>query len=144
MADRQDTLSKLYTRLIDSRDGYKDAMESATSPSVKGILNDMAERRTRDAAELRSFLAREGMDLDDDGSLLAAAHRTFMNVKDAVTGTDDQAIIDEILRGEKALHEQYHDALEASGPSHPEYSILKEQHDALYQEIQRFEARKAA
>lgn len=144
MADRHDTLSKLYTRLIDSRDGYKEAMEDATSPTVKGTLNDMAERRTRDAAELRSFLAREGVELDDDGSLLAAAHRTFMNMKDAVTGTDDKAIMQEILRGEKSLHEQYHDAMEKSGPSHPEYAILKAQHDALYEEIQRFEARSAA
>ena len=115
MADRENALSKLYTRLIDSRDGYRESAERADSPYVKGVLADMAEKRTRDAAELRSHLARMGHDLGEDGSILAAAHRTFLGLKDAVTGQGDDAIMAEIVRGEESLHDAYHAALTAQG-----------------------------
>ena len=144
MADRENALSKLYTRLIDSRDGYRDAAERADSAHIKQTLTELGEKRTRDAAELRSHLARMGHELDEDGSILASAHRTFLGIKDSVTGQGDDAIIAEIVRGEESLHDAYHTALEASTPGQPEYAMLKEQHDALYARIQAFKAQKAA
>ena len=144
MSDRDSALKTLYTRLIDSRDGYKEAHVRAESAYIKGVLSDMVERRTRDAAELRSHLTRLGHELDDDGSILAAAHRSFLAMKDMVTGSGDEAILEEIVRGEKHLDEAYHDAIEASGPTHAEYSVLKDQHAALVAKLNEFKARAKA
>ena len=46
-----------------------------------------------------------------DGTLLAGAHRAFINLKEAVTGSDDQAIINEIERGEDYLKGKFEAAL---------------------------------
>ena len=44
-------------------------------------------------------------------SLLGAAHRTFMDLKQAITGKDDKAIIMEVERGEDHIKAKYEAAL---------------------------------
>ena len=41
----------------------------------------------------------------------AALHRTWLNVRDAITGKDDEAILKESQRGEKAALDNYDDVL---------------------------------
>jgi uncharacterized protein (TIGR02284 family) len=131
MTSREDALSHLYTRLIDSRDGYRAAVERAESPAIQTVLSDMATRREADAAQIRQFLAGAGVHPSDDGSTLASAHRAFLSLKDQVTGSGDEAILREIVRGEETLHDAYDGALDASGAADPEFAFLREQQDRL-------------
>ena len=144
MADREHALSHLYTRLIDSRDGYKSALERTDSPYLKGVMTDMIDRRTRNAAQIKQFLAGMGHETSDDGSTLAAAHRGFLKLKDSVTGAGDEAVLNEILRGEESLHEAYDDALKAGSATDPEHAFLREQHESLKVKIEEFRARAKA
>lgn len=141
MADRIDALKTLLTRLIDSREGYREAMDDVTSTQIKGVFEDFLSRRDRNASELRAYLTKEGHSVDDDGSILAAAHRTFMNLKDKVTSSDDAAVLSEIVRGEKALLEAYDTAIAEAGGADPEYAFLTEQHASLKTAIQQLETR---
>ena len=142
MADRIDALKTLLTRLVDSREGYRDALDHVESTHVKGILSQFMERRDRNASEVRAYLVKEGHSVDEDGSLLASAHRTFMDVKDSLTGSDDSATLAEIVRGEKTLLSAYDDALTAAGGADPEYAFLTEQHASLKSAIAQLETRK--
>ena len=141
MPDRIDALKTLLTRLIDSREGYRDAIDHVESAHIKGILNEFLQRRDRNASEIRQYLTREGHSVDDDGSMLAAAHRTFMDLKDMVTGSDDAATLAEVVRGEKTLLNAYDDAITAAGGTDPEYQFLVEQHASLKSAIQQLETR---
>lgn len=142
MTDRIDALKALLTRLVDSREGYAEAIGHVGSPAVKSVLEEFRARRARDADEVRAFLARDGHVIEDDGSLLAAAHRTFVGLKDAVTTSDDAATLGEVLRGEKVLLGSYDDAVaaEADGPG-PEYGFLIEQQQSLKAAITQLETR---
>ena len=142
MTDKTAALETLHVRLIDSRDGYADALEHVSNPSLKSTITELHQHRVRDAQALRQHLVAAGADIDEDGSLLAAAHRTFLDLKDKVTGSDDSAILAEIVRGEKQLLEAYDDAREASGAADPAYSVLTEQKAALAQAIAQIEARR--
>ncbi|UWQ21306.1 PA2169 family four-helix-bundle protein [Jannaschia sp. W003] len=142
MTDRIDALKTLFTRLIDSREGYRDAVDHVESATIKGIFTEFMQRRDRDASELRQYLVREGHTLDEDGSILAAAHRTFMDLKDKVTGSEDAATLGEVVRGEKTLLEAYETAIEEAGGTSPEYQFLVEQHASLKSAIQQLETRK--
>ena len=140
MTSRDDALSNLYTRLIDSRDGYSQAMDRAESPYVKGVISEMIERRSTDAARIRQALSASGVDPSDDGSTLAAAHRTFLSLKDSVTGQGDAAILEEIARGEDTLLDAYDKATDAAGPTDPEHAFLREQRDALRFKVEEMRA----
>ena len=142
MATDTSALKKLLTRLIDSRDGYRDAIEHVSSPDMKMTMQSLLERRERNAEELRSYLARAGEQVDDDGSLLASAHRTFMGLRDAVTGSSEQDVLAEVVRGEKTLLDAYDDALAEAGGNDPQYAFLAEQHRSLKAAIAELEARK--
>ncbi|WP_395396000.1 PA2169 family four-helix-bundle protein (plasmid) [Novosphingobium sp. BL-8A] len=48
---------------------------------------------------------------EDDSSFLGAAHRTFMDLKQPITGKDDKAIIQEVERGEDHIKAKFEDAL---------------------------------
>lgn len=141
MADRTSALKTLLTRLVDSREGYRDAVDHADSPSVKAALSDFVSRRDRDASELRIYLVGTGAEVDDDGSLLASAHRMFMDIKDSVTGTDDKATLQEVVRGETSLLGAYDDALNEAGATDPEYAFLTEQRASLKLAIAELEGR---
>ena len=141
MADRIDALKTLLTRLVDSREGYRDAIEHVESAHIKSMFQQFMERRDRNASEIRAYLTKEGHSVEEDGSLLASAHRSWMDFKDAVTGSDDAATIAEVARGEKQLLEAYDDALTAAGGTDPEYAFLAEQHASLKQAIAQLETR---
>ena len=144
MTSREDALSHLYTRLIDSRDGYREALGRADGPAVKNLVAEMMERREADSAQIRQFLAGSGVNPSDDGSTLAGAHRAFLSLKDKVTGRGDGAILAEIVRGEETLVGAYDDAIEASGATDPEFAFLREQQDRLKLKIDELRARAEA
>jgi uncharacterized protein (TIGR02284 family) len=142
MTDRIDALKTLLTRLIDSREGYREALDDVTSPAIKTLFTDFMSRRDRNASELRAYLTKEGHSADDDGSILASAHRTFMNLKDMVTSSDDAAVLAEIVRGEKTLLDAYDTAIASAGGGDPEFAFLTAQHSDLKTTIAQLELRK--
>ena len=139
--DRIDAMKTLLTRLIDSREGYRESIDHVESPHIKSIFEEFMARRDRNASEVRQYLVREGHTVDEDGSLLASAHRTFVGLKDKVTGSDDAATLAEVVRGENILLDAYDQALEAAGGMDPEYGFLKEQHASLKSAIAQLETR---
>jgi uncharacterized protein (TIGR02284 family) len=98
-------------------------------------------RRDRNASEVRAYLTTAGHSVDDDGSILASAHRTFMNLKDKVTSADDATVIGEVVRGEKVLLDAYDTAIAEAGGADPEFAFLTEQHASLKTAIQQLETR---
>ena len=54
----------------------------------------------------------------DDGSILAAGHRMFLNLKNAVTGSDDD-VVNEVESGESFLKSKYEAALKEDCLSTP-------------------------
>lgn len=129
MADHHDELKKLHTRLIDSHDGYKESRDRVKSGPFVQFFDRMIQQRSQYAGQIRAQLAREGVELDDDGSILAAAHRTWLALRDAVTG-DDSAVYAEIVNGERALKEMYDDAIKATAGK-AEWAFLMSQRSSV-------------
>ena len=137
-------LKTLYTRLVDSKDGYEQAAERSSNAQHKALFSEMIDRRSRNAAQVRTYLSQKGEQMDDDGSLLAAAHRTFLSLKDSVTGSSDEAILEEVIRGEETLLKSYDDAIAAAGAGDPELSFLTQQHSELQAKISELRGREQA
>ena len=137
----KDALKTLYTRLIDSKDGYEQALERSDNAQHQAIFREMIDRRTRNAAQIRTYLAQQGQEMDDDGSLLAAAHRSFLALKDSITGAGDEAILEEVIRGEESLLKAYDEAISEAGGTDPEFAFITQQHSELKSKIEELKGR---
>ena len=105
------TLNTLIATLLDSIDGYTKSAHDVKDRDLADRFNARARERQGAVAGLQAAVARLGGNPEDDGTLLAGAHRAFINLKEVVTGTDDQAIISEIERGEDYLKGKFDAAL---------------------------------
>ena len=114
MADTNETikaLNYLIGTCIDGENGYREAADEATSSDLKTRLMRLGQQRAQFRGELEQEVLRLGGDPKESGSAGAALHRTWLNVRDAITGKDDEAILKESQRGEKAALDNYDDVL---------------------------------
>jgi uncharacterized protein (TIGR02284 family) len=112
-ADDIGVLNSLITTTLDSRKGFREAADNAESSRFKEMFREFAEERGQVAATLQAEVRRLGGNPEDDSSFLAAAHRTFMDLKNAITGTDDRAVIEEVERVEDYIKGKYLAALKS-------------------------------
>ncbi len=104
-------LNTLIATTLDSMKGYRDACEDGDG-THRQLFTEMAAERSQVASELQAHVRQHGGDAEDDSSTAGAIHRGFMNLKDAVTGKDEKAIINEVERGEDYIKGKYETALE--------------------------------
>jgi uncharacterized protein (TIGR02284 family) len=127
------TLETLTTTLIDSVNGYSDAAENTHSPQFQQIFRKLADERSTVAEELRAEIRRLGGNPPDDGSVLGKTHQRFLDLKAAITGRDDKAIVNEVERGEDYLKEKFEAALNAEGLAPESRSAIERAYQSVRQ-----------
>lgn len=132
------TLNSLIATTIDSIDGYSESANAAESSRFAEMFNQRAAERRSVLTKLQAEVGRLGGNPEDDGTMLAAAHRGFVDLKAAVTGRDDKAIIDEVERGEDHIKAKFDEALKDPDLSpqtrdaiQEAYNSVKEGHDQM-------------
>ena len=134
------TLNTLIATTIDSVNGYEDSAQNIENERFREIFRQRASERQEVVQQLREEVRRLGGNPEDDGSFLGKAHQRFEDLKAAVTGRDEKAIINEVERGEDYLKEKWQAALQ-SGDLHGEshdvvercYQAVKSGHDQMSQ-----------
>ena len=106
-----DTVNDLIKTTIDSVDGYRAAAKDADSSNFQSMFFDRANERESVANKLQQYVQQNGGTPVESGTIAAGAHRAFMNLRDAVTGSDDTAIIEEVERGEDHIKEKFENAI---------------------------------
>ncbi|EAP88531.1 MULTISPECIES: ferritin-like domain-containing protein [Croceibacter] len=104
-------LQQLLEKNYDAEAGYKKAMTDADSSQLKNFLKQQAVLRNRFATELDKEIRDLNETPKEKGSVTGSLHRTWIDIKTAVTGNDDEAVLEECIRGEKASVSEYEDAL---------------------------------
>ena len=104
-------LNSLIETTIDSVDGYRHSAGEATNPAFADIFRRRAQEREQVVTRLRERVVELGGEPEEEGGLLAKAHRQFLSLRDAVTGRDDKAVIAEVDRGESYLNGKWEAAL---------------------------------
>jgi uncharacterized protein (TIGR02284 family) len=113
--DQITTLNTLTATLIDSVNGYRDAAEDSESGRFQQMFRERADERSQLVEELRDEVRRLGGNPEDDGSFMGKTHQRFMDLKSAITGRDEKAVINEVERGEDYLKEKFETAIESGG-----------------------------
>jgi uncharacterized protein (TIGR02284 family) len=136
--DRDDvvsTLNGLIETCKDGANGFRTAADGVEDASLKRLFSSYAEQRSQFAAELERLVTGLGGDPADTGHVAGAVHRGWINLKAAITGKDDGAVISEAERGEDFAKERYQAALEKILPTdvraavERQYMQVKEAHD---------------
>jgi len=111
--DQITILNTLTATLIDSVNGYRDAAEDSESGRFQQMFRERADERSQLAEELRGEVRKLGGNPEDDGSFMGKTHQRFMDLKTAIMGRDEKAVINEVERGEDYLKEKFETAIES-------------------------------
>jgi uncharacterized protein (TIGR02284 family) len=140
MAETSETISELNS-LIETCDdgaiGFRTAAEGLQDGSIKQLFTTYAREREQFANDLRAEVRRLGGEPDEGGSMSGAIHRGWINIKSAVTGRSDAAIIAEAERGEDVAVAAYKKAMQSDLPSEikstieMQYTSVKAAHDRV-------------
>ena len=136
-SDTISTLNNLIETCRDGQEGFKDAAESVDNSALKSLFYDYSQQRAGFVGALQGEVRRLGGDPGDTGSMAAALHRGWINIKSAVAGNDEAAVINECERGEDSAVEQYEEALNTMLPAPTrdlvasQYTQVKAAHDRI-------------
>lgn len=140
--DATDTteLNTLIATLIDSIDGYQKAAADTENARFAEMFNARARERQQAVTSLQACVARLGGNPEDDGTTAGAMHRGWINLKEAVVGRDDEAIVNSVESGEDYLKEKFEAALrhtdlpaEARAAVEQAWTSVKAGHDEMSQ-----------
>ena len=113
MKKENTVLNNLIETLKDGQEGFKQAAEGVSDPKLKSLFRDYSDQRSRFATVLQSEARRQGETEPETASSAAGAlHRGWINLKSAITGGDEHAILVECERGEDSAVEEYKKALD--------------------------------
>lgn len=127
-----DVLNNLIRTTLDSYKGFNEAAEDASGQHSQ-FFAQMAQERSQVASQMQAQVSALGGEPEENSSFTAAAHRGFMDLKQAVMGESDRAVIEEVERGEDYIKEKYEAALQ-DGELSPETRQVIQQ---AYQSIRR-------
>src|SRR4051812_43674786 len=124
------TLNGLIETCRDGQEGFKEAAEGVERSDLKTLFYEFSQQRAEFVGVLQSLVRSLGGDPETEGSFSGAIHRGWIDIKSAVTGRDEQAILNECERGEDSAKETYMDALKLNLPSNI-MDVIRQQSQAI-------------
>ena len=131
------TLNHLIETCKDGQNGFQSAAEGVEDSSLKTVFYEYSQQRAQFAGELQALVRDLGGDPENSGSVAASLHRGWINIKSAITGRDDGAILDECERGEDVAKNAYQNATNMNLPANiatvvqQQAAAIQEAHDRV-------------
>ena len=118
MTDRSEraVLNHLIETCKDAERGFRHVAEHATDPAVKSLFLDIASQRARFAADLLPHAQRLGGANAAEGTTAGTLHRTWIDLRSAISRRDPIATVYEAERGEHFSRGVYENALDSMLP----------------------------
>ena len=111
-----DNITSILNDLVelskDGEKGFRAAAEDTKNAELQAIFLQRAQDCATGASDLQQLVARLGGKPEEGGSVAGAVQRGWANLKAAVTGRTDLAILEECERGEDVAKARYRKALE--------------------------------
>ncbi|MGH8657058.1 MAG: PA2169 family four-helix-bundle protein [Gammaproteobacteria bacterium] len=125
------TLNDIIETCKDGEEGFRACAENVEDAELKGLLMERSQRCAESVKELQSEVRRLGGDPDTHGSVSGALHRGWLNVKSAITGKDEAAVLGECERGEDVALQRYQDALRDEDLPSDVHNLIERQYQGV-------------
>ena len=135
--DLVDTLNDLIETCKDGENGFRTCAEDIRRSDLKPMFLRAAQSCNEAANELQAQVQRLGGKPERKPSLAGSVHRRWVDIKSAITGKDDKAVLAECERGEDVAKESYQKALKKDLPANVraiverQYQGVLEHHDQV-------------
>jgi uncharacterized protein (TIGR02284 family) len=125
-------LNSLLTKNYDAEAGYKLAKEKVDSTRLQNFFDEQQKERYNFGHELKEEIRSFGEEVDKGTSIKGDVHRTWMNIKSTFTSDNEEAILEEAVRGEKTAVEEYNSIInETTLPPSTKNVLIKHRDNIL-------------
>lgn len=126
-----DVLKDVGKIIRDSEEGYRHAANDIDDWQLRSMFLELARVRSEQGDEIDRLLQRFGGEALPKGvSVGGTLHRTFLDLKAAITGNNRQAAITEVVRGESYAESVFDRALRGDLPADVR-QIIQRQHNSV-------------
>lgn len=124
-------LNELLVKNYDAEKGYLKAIDKVENKNLKMFFKRRASERSEFAKDLRTEILRYGEIPEDDGSFKGAMHRNWMALKATFSSNNEEAILEEAIKGEEANLKEYNEILADSTLPPTIDALLTKQKNAI-------------
>ena len=124
-------LNDLVETSKDGEKGFRTAAEDTKNAELQAVFLRRAQDCATGAADLQQLVTRLGGNPEEGGSVAGAVHRGWVNLKAAVSGRTDLAILEECERGEDVAKARYRKALEETALPEEIREVVQRQYDGV-------------
>ncbi|RAU46948.1 MULTISPECIES: PA2169 family four-helix-bundle protein [unclassified Pseudomonas] len=108
-------LNDLIETSKDGEKGFHTAAEDLKNPEIKAYFLSRSSECASAVRELQAEVRALGGDPDNSSSATGTIHRLWVELKAAVTGKSDEAVLNEVERGEDHALKAYKEARQKAG-----------------------------
>ena len=131
MSDKIVTLlNELVETSKNGEKGFLAAADDTKNPELKALFQRRAADCGAGATELQTAVTQLGGKPETSGTVAGAVHRGWLNLKAAVAGRTDLAILEECEKGEDVAKKDYGDALKETLPENIR-ALIQKQYDGV-------------
>ena len=144
MATPNEAIARAYNDLVEinktGAKGYQEAAEGVSSPQLKSELSRLSQQRAQFASELTQQASAHGLNMPMTNTVeglvtdaAAAVHHAWINIKSAITGQNDSAILGECETGDSVALQAYETVMQSADLPVQAKAIVEQQHSQVLQ-----------
>jgi uncharacterized protein (TIGR02284 family) len=124
-------LNILLEKNYDAEAGYIAAKDNVTDSNLKNFFKNRATNRYDFGHEIKEEIRSFGEEPNKGTSIKGDAHRVWMNLKSTFSKNNEEAILEEAIRGERKALEDYNEILEDKDIPQSTKEILEKHRDKV-------------
>ena len=137
IAKIEDHLKDLVSKNEDAIKGFEKASENSKQVGIKSYFEKKIIDRMQFLRELRASVPELDLgSVEIEGSAAGTLHRTWMDVKAFFAEDNDEAMLEEAVRGDKAAINDYDKALAETMMPHRLKEIIRAQKEFLQNDLE--------
>lgn len=124
----------------DGKEGYTSAAETTDNLELKPVFLKYVAERALYENELKAHLLKHGGESDNtEGGILGAIHRTWIDIKEALTDKSETALLSAVATGEKAALVKYDAAIKDHELHEDHLNLLTSQRNGIADALREIE-----
>ncbi|WP_375323399.1 PA2169 family four-helix-bundle protein [Flagellimonas sp. GZD32] len=104
-------LNELLEKTYDAEKGFRQAAEKVDNKTIKQFFMDRAKQRYNFGQDLKAEIKAFGQHPEKGGSAKGTLHRSWIDFKSLFSKNMEEAMLEEVNRGENEAIETYNDIL---------------------------------